>query len=264
MDATSLCSVSGGTEGGASKHPNQSESVSEQPVANGKLPHHCTGEAPPPASDRLQEADSSDESLTDSFSTKDVSRLLPASHRQRGVVSSSEAPIGCPPPPTCSPATSGRRLPSTKSHASLKTDAAHIKEFKFASRLMSMFPVSGRVLVGRRDKLTQEVITEKMKEKLQMRPNVKHFCLHKYCCVHCLLACLFCELLSMCSALGECLTCGVGGASCCDGAACCCCVEAAGEAACQAVLDCGMLENCCASSDCLEVCLECCAIVFPS
>ncbi|XP_043990273.1 uncharacterized protein zgc:113363 [Gambusia affinis] len=217
MDATSLCSVSGGTEGGASKHPNQSESVSEQPVANGKLPHHCTGEAPPPASDRLQEADSSDESLTDSFSTKDVSRLLPASHRQRGVVSSSEAPIGCPPPPTCSPATSGRRLPSTKSHASLKTDAAHIKE------------VAGND-----------------------------------CCVHCLLACLFCELLSMCSALGECLTCGVGGASCCDGAACCCCVEAAGEAACQAVLDCGMLENCCASSDCLEVCLECCAIVFPS
>uniref|UniRef100_A0A3B5LZI3 MyoD family inhibitor domain containing n=1 Tax=Xiphophorus couchianus TaxID=32473 RepID=A0A3B5LZI3_9TELE len=90
------------------------------------------------------------------------------------------------------------------------------------------------------------------------------------CCVHCLLACLFCELLSMCSALGECLACGVGGANCCDCAACCCCcVEAAGEAACteeacQAVLDCGMLENCCASSDCLEVCLECCAIVFPS
>ncbi|KAF1391064.1 hypothetical protein PFLUV_G00064710 [Perca fluviatilis] len=90
------------------------------------------------------------------------------------------------------------------------------------------------------------------------------------CCVHCLLACLFCELLSMCSALGECLVCGVGGAGCCDSAAgCCCCVEAAGEAACteeacQAVLDCGILEDCCGSSDCLEVCLECCSICFPS
>ncbi|XP_014872858.1 uncharacterized protein LOC106936401 [Poecilia latipinna] len=218
MDVKSLHCVSGSTDGGASKHPNQSECVSEQPVANGRLPHHCTGQAPPPASDSLQEADSSDESLTDTFSTKDVSRLLPTPHRQKGVVSSSQPPIGCPPPPTCSPGTNEKRLSSTKSHASLKTDAAHIKE------------VAGND-----------------------------------CCVHCLLACLFCELLSMCSALGECLACGVGGASCCDGAACCCCVEAAcTEEACQAVLDCGMLENCCASSDCLEVCLECCAIVFPS
>ncbi|MEQ2234482.1 hypothetical protein ILYODFUR_032182 [Ilyodon furcidens] len=94
-------------------------------------------------------------------------------------------------------------------------------------------------------------------------------CVSTDCCVHCLLACLFCELLSMCSALGECLACGVGGAGCCEASACCCCVEAVGEAACteeacQALLDCGMLENCCASSDCLEICLECCSIVFPS
>lgn len=91
------------------------------------------------------------------------------------------------------------------------------------------------------------------------------------CCVHCLLACLFCEILSMCSAVGDCLACAVGGAACCDGpaACCCCCVEAAGEAACteeacQAVLDCGILEDCCASSDCLEICLECCSICFPT
>ncbi|XP_054878095.1 uncharacterized protein zgc:113363 [Poeciliopsis prolifica] len=222
MDGSSLHSVSGSTEGGASKKPNQSECVSQQPVTNGRLLHHCTGRAPLPTSHRLQEADSSDESLTDSFSTKDVSRLLPAPYRQKGVVSSSEPPIGCALPPTGSPGTNETCLLATKSHASLKSDAAHIKE------------VAGND-----------------------------------CCVHCLLACLFCELLSMCSALGECLACGVGGASCCDGAACCCCVEAAGDAACteeacQAVLDCGMLENCCASSDCLEVCLDCCAIVFPS
>ena len=75
----------------------------------------------------------------------------------------------------------------------------------------------------------------------------------------------------MCSAVGECLACGVGGAGCCNAAAgCCSCMEAAaGEAACteeacQAVLDCGILEDCCGSSDCLEICLECCSICFPS
>ncbi|XP_032364955.1 myoD family inhibitor, partial [Etheostoma spectabile] len=113
--------------------------------------------------------------------------------------------------------TNQKRLSSTRSHASVRTDADHIKE------------VAG-----------------------------------DDCCVHCLLACLFCELLSMCSVLGECLVCGVGGSGC-----SCCCVEAAGEAACteeacQALLDCGILEDCCGSSDCLEVCLECCSICFPS
>ncbi|XP_034027734.1 myoD family inhibitor isoform X3 [Thalassophryne amazonica] len=89
------------------------------------------------------------------------------------------------------------------------------------------------------------------------------------CCFYCLLACLFCELSSMCSALGECLACGGGVAGCCDAACgCCCCMEVAGEAACteeacQATLDCGLLENCCGSSDCLEICLECCSICFP-
>ncbi|KAM4737137.1 uncharacterized protein FYW61_004712 [Anableps anableps] len=233
MDLKSVSSVSDSTEGGAIKHPNQSECVSDQPITNGTLLHHWTDQAPPPLSDRLQKANSSDDSLTDSFSTKNVSRLLPAPHRQKDVVSSSETPPPvCSPPSSASrplrpsscntvhnPGTTEKRLSSTKSHASFKTDAAHIKE------------VAGND-----------------------------------CCVHCLLACLFCELLSMCSALGECLTCGVGGAGCCDATACCCCcVEAAcTEEACQAVLDCGMLENCCASSDCLEVCLECCAIIFPS
>ncbi|XP_028296904.1 myoD family inhibitor domain-containing protein-like [Gouania willdenowi] len=86
------------------------------------------------------------------------------------------------------------------------------------------------------------------------------------CCVHCLLACLYCELLSMCSAVGACLECGVGGASCCDMASCCCCcVEACEDDTCTAVLDCAVLEDCCcASADCLEICLECCSICFPS
>ena len=84
------------------------------------------------------------------------------------------------------------------------------------------------------------------------------------CCVHCVLACLFCELTSLCSAFAQCLTCGPG----CE--ALCCCGEAAtgglacSEDACSALLDCGILEDCCQSSDCLEICLECCSICFPA
>ncbi|KAM9351268.1 uncharacterized protein ABDE67_008542 isoform 1-T2 [Symphorus nematophorus] len=253
MDVTSYCSGSDITEGGANKKQVQSECISSQPTANGTLPHHSTDEAPPPLSDRSEDADSGDDSLTDGSSTNDVSRLLPAqpasSRKQRGLDSLSS--VSPPPPPVCTPpsssppppasqsstcsrpphrhhrhhqqSTNQKRLSSTKSSASLKTDAAHIKE------------VAG-----------------------------------DDCCVHCLLACLFCEMLSMCSALGDCLVCGVGGAGCCDAAiGCCCCVEAAGEAACteeacQAVLDCGILEDCCGSSDCLEICLECCSICFPT
>uniref|UniRef100_A0A8C2KPF8 Zgc:113363 n=1 Tax=Cyprinus carpio TaxID=7962 RepID=A0A8C2KPF8_CYPCA len=85
------------------------------------------------------------------------------------------------------------------------------------------------------------------------------------CCAHCILACLFCEVLSCCSAVAQCLACGLE----CD--AVCCCGEAAtgglaccAEDTCSALLDCGILEDCCQSSDCLEICLECCSICFPA
>ncbi|XP_027007548.1 myoD family inhibitor isoform X5 [Tachysurus fulvidraco] len=84
------------------------------------------------------------------------------------------------------------------------------------------------------------------------------------CCVHCVLACLFCELLPMCSAVAQCLACGME----CD--ALCCCGEVCGGLACctgdpcAAVMDCAILEDCCQSSDCLEICLECCSICFPT
>ncbi|XP_071314777.1 myoD family inhibitor isoform X1 [Trachinotus anak] len=257
MDVTSHCNSSDITESVANKNPNQSECISSQPTANGTFLYHNTDEAPPPASDRSEDGDISDDSLMGSSSTNDISRLLPSQpapaplRKHKGVDSSSASPppvctppsssFTSPPPPsrssTCNrhscslphhrhhhqQSTNQKRLSSTKSHTSFKTDAAHIKE------------VAG-----------------------------------DDCCVHCLLACLFCELLSMCSAVGECLACGVGGAGCCDAAVgCCCCVEAAGEAACteeacQAMLDCGILEDCCGSSDCLEICLECCSICFPS
>ncbi|XP_072223915.1 uncharacterized protein [Leuresthes tenuis] len=223
MDVTSHDS-----EGGANRDHSQSEPMSGQPEVDSMLPPHGTGEAPPPLSDRLDGTDS----LMDRSSTDDISQPLAVLQKLKGVDRSAQSP-----PPVCTPPSSSstfqpsackrhhhqrtnkKRLSSTKSHTSLKTDAAHIKE------------VAG-----------------------------------DDCCAHCLLACLFCQLLSFCSAVGECLACGVGGVSCCNAAAgCCCCMEAAcTEEACQAVLDCGMLEGCCGSSDCLEICLECCSICFPS
>ncbi|KAM9341967.1 uncharacterized protein KZ484_014651 isoform 1-T1 [Pholidichthys leucotaenia] len=228
-------------EGHLDKNRNQSECIMSQPTANGTLTHHSAVDAPPPLSDRSEDPDSSDDSLIDSFYQLLPAKSSSALQKQKDVDSSSASP-----PPVCTPPSSSftspasppshsasckrhhhstieKRLSSTRSHTSFKTDAAHIKE------------VAG-----------------------------------DDCCAHCLLACLFCEMLSMCSALGECLVCGTAGAGCCDSTAgCCCCMEVAGEAACteeacQAVLDCGMLEGCCGSSDCLEICLECCSICFPT
>ncbi|TMS00994.1 hypothetical protein E3U43_010180 [Larimichthys crocea] len=161
MDVTSHCSSSDITEDRANKKQIQSECISSQPTANGTLPHHTTDplpaeEAPPPPSDRSEDGDSGDESLTDSTSIDDVSRLLPtqpasALRNPKGVDSSPvhPPPVLTPPsssftsPPlsqlsTCDThsgsqqhhqhSTNQKRLSSTRSHASLKTDAAHIKE----------------------------------------------------------------------------------------------------------------------------------------
>ncbi|XP_061621712.1 myoD family inhibitor isoform X1 [Phyllopteryx taeniolatus] len=87
------------------------------------------------------------------------------------------------------------------------------------------------------------------------------------CCVHCLLACLFCELRAMCWAAERCVTRGGPVSSCCglvDTCCSCCCRCCCRDEACEAPLDCGILEECCSSTDCLEICLECCAICFPS
>ncbi|XP_066566463.1 myoD family inhibitor [Amia ocellicauda] len=82
-------------------------------------------------------------------------------------------------------------------------------------------------------------------------------------CVHCVLACLFCELPSLCSALLLCLACGrgCGGGGCCGGGAS---GGGGGEDVCSTGVDCGILEDCCQSSDCLEICFECCSICFPA
>ncbi|KAG7251161.1 hypothetical protein CRUP_006624, partial [Coryphaenoides rupestris] len=84
------------------------------------------------------------------------------------------------------------------------------------------------------------------------------------CCVHCILACLFCEFLSLCNMAAtqaSCGACAPDGACCC----CCCCDEAAGDdCSCPCDLDCGVMDVCCESSDCLEICMECCGICFPT
>ncbi|XP_072344095.1 uncharacterized protein [Scyliorhinus torazame] len=79
------------------------------------------------------------------------------------------------------------------------------------------------------------------------------------CCVHCILACLFCEF---CDLLLDCASCGS------EGEAFCCCGSGeacrGGDESCPCNVECGVLEDCCGSSDCLEICLECCSICFSA
>ncbi|GAA6216024.1 myoD family inhibitor domain-containing protein-like [Lates japonicus] len=149
MEVTSHCNGSDITESRANKNPNQSDCLSSQPTANGTLTQHNTEEVPPPVSNRSEDGDISDDSLTGISSTNDVSRLLPsqpasALRKQKGVDSSSVSPPPvCTPPPRTRPRSSTcnrhscslphhhhstKRLSSTTSHTAFKTDAAHIKE----------------------------------------------------------------------------------------------------------------------------------------
>nr|XP_057933303.1 myoD family inhibitor domain-containing protein isoform X1 [Doryrhamphus excisus] len=83
------------------------------------------------------------------------------------------------------------------------------------------------------------------------------------CCVHCILACLFCEFLALCNMVVAPASCGpCASEACC----CCCCAEDVGEDCCNCPcdMDCGIMDACCESSDCLEICMECCGICFPS
>ncbi|XP_063150192.1 myoD family inhibitor-like [Candoia aspera] len=88
------------------------------------------------------------------------------------------------------------------------------------------------------------------------------------CCALCALACLFCEFMTFCSLLLECGACGGCLEACCSGQGGeplseSCCGEGGGGN-CPCGLGCGMLQDCCGSSDCLEICLECCSICFPA
>ncbi|XP_072310951.1 myoD family inhibitor domain-containing protein [Eucyclogobius newberryi] len=82
------------------------------------------------------------------------------------------------------------------------------------------------------------------------------------CCVHCILACLFCEFLTLCNMVVTQASCG----TCTSEACCCCCAgdELGDDCNCPCDMDCGIMDACCESSDCLEICMECCGICFPT
>uniref|UniRef100_A0A8C5S953 MyoD family inhibitor domain containing n=1 Tax=Laticauda laticaudata TaxID=8630 RepID=A0A8C5S953_LATLA len=79
------------------------------------------------------------------------------------------------------------------------------------------------------------------------------------CCVHCILACLFCEFVTLCGLILEQTSCRV-----CPGVACCCGEKMGDDCNYPCDMDCGIMDACCESSDCLEICMECCGICFPS
>ncbi|KAM4615447.1 myoD family inhibitor domain-containing protein [Polymixia lowei] len=82
------------------------------------------------------------------------------------------------------------------------------------------------------------------------------------CCVHCILACLFCEFLTLCNMVVTQASCGT-----CTSEACCCCCggdDMGDDCNCPCDMDCGIMDACCESSDCLEICMECCGICFPT
>ncbi|KAK0150105.1 MyoD family inhibitor domain-containing protein [Merluccius polli] len=81
------------------------------------------------------------------------------------------------------------------------------------------------------------------------------------CCVHCILACLFCEFQVLCNMVATQASCGV----CTPEICCCCCGDEIGDDCnCPCDMDCGIMDACCESSDCLEICMECCGICFPT
>uniref|UniRef100_A0A3Q2DB99 MyoD family inhibitor domain containing n=1 Tax=Cyprinodon variegatus TaxID=28743 RepID=A0A3Q2DB99_CYPVA len=82
------------------------------------------------------------------------------------------------------------------------------------------------------------------------------------CCVHCILACLFCEFLTLCNMVVAQASCGACTSEAC---CCCCCADDMGDDCnCPCDMDCGIMDACCESSDCLEICMECCGICFPT
>ncbi|XP_066559359.1 myoD family inhibitor [Amia ocellicauda] len=83
------------------------------------------------------------------------------------------------------------------------------------------------------------------------------------CCVHCILACLFCEFLTLCNIVLDCALCGSCASD--EPCLCCCCAsENCGDCDLPCDMDCGIIDACCESADCLEICMECCGLCFSS
>ncbi|XP_055747046.1 uncharacterized protein zgc:113363 isoform X2 [Salvelinus fontinalis] len=243
----------------------------QQPLSNGTAGEH-TGvaivdtELPEP-SVRSARADGedSDDSMTDLNTTDDASHLLPNSipsnpyHLQRV-----ELPSGVP--VSSSPTTSPETLINGASTSPVCTPpSASVNQTGWSPPQSPQSPQSPACDRHHGHPIKKQHLPSTTRSQNSLKTDATQIkeIAGDDCCVHCVLACLFCEVLSLCSVLAQCLACGEG----CE--VLCCCGEGAagglacGEDACSALLNCGILEDCCESSDCLEICLECCSICFP-
>ncbi|XP_045062940.1 myoD family inhibitor isoform X1 [Coregonus clupeaformis] len=236
--------------------------ITQQPLFNGTAGEH-TAELPGPSvrSDRADDEDS-DDSMTDLSTTDDVSHLLPNRVPTNPYqLQKVEPPTGVP--LSSSPKTSPKTLTNGASPSPVCTPPSASNNQRGWSPPQPPQPPACNRHHGHPDKKQHLPSTTKSQNSLKADATQIKEIAGDDCCVHCVLACLFCEVLSLCSVVAQCLACGEG----CE--VMCCCGEGAagglacGEDACSALLDCGILEDCCESSDCLEICLECCSICFP-
>ncbi|XP_064876131.1 myoD family inhibitor domain-containing protein isoform X3 [Oncorhynchus nerka] len=207
------------------------------------------------------DGEDSDDSMTDHNTTDDASHLLPNSIPSNPHHLPRELPSGVP--VSSSPKTSPKTLINGASPSPVCTPpSASLNQRGWSPPQSPQSPACDRHH-GHPIKKQHLPSTTRSQNSLKADATQIKEIAGDDCCVHCVLACLFCEVLSLCSVLAQCLACGEG----CE--VLCCCGEGAagglacGEDACSALLDCGILEDCCESSDCLEVCLECCSICFP-
>ncbi|KAE8623479.1 hypothetical protein XENTR_v10005626 [Xenopus tropicalis] len=84
------------------------------------------------------------------------------------------------------------------------------------------------------------------------------------CCVHCTLALLFCQFLSLCNLVLDVLTCGSCSADSAEFCCTCCSMGGCPDCSDSCDTDCGIVDACCESTDCLEICMECCGLCFSS